>query len=201
MYKQQQPVIRHYALTSPKHTLHVIGFVLSSINQRFYRVGNINEVLRNTGDTPHLSKFQRKAWQAICSESQAIFNFVVANGQCDAFTAIDFYSQLPGLGIVKAGFCAQLLHGVGGCLDRHWLKELGLSPSAFNASGVTPKRRARMLQLYCDTLDTVGTCAYLWDSWCHTVASLYPAHFYGAEHVSQYHWEAITGKEWPATKE
>lgn len=200
MYRQQQPVIRNYALTSPKHTLHVIGFVLASINQKFHRVDAINQSIREKGDTHHFSKFQRKAWHAITSEAQEIYEFVCRD-HVSAYEAIDFYSQLPGLGIVKAGFCAQLLHGVGGCLDRHWLKELGLSVSAFNASGVTPRRRERMLNLYCDTLDTVGTCEYLWDAWCHTVASLYPDFFLDAEHVSVYHWNAITGKGWYDEKE
>lgn len=193
MYKTHQPIIRNYALQSPKHTLHVISFVLASINQKFYRVRDINANIRDKGDTQHFSKFQRKAWQAITSEAQSIHEFV-CQADVTEYVAIDFYSQFPGIGIVKAGFCAQLLHGVGGCLDRHWLKALGLSVGAFNASGVSPRRRAHMLYLYCDTLNKVGSCEHLWNAWCHTVASLYPNHFTDAEHVSSYHWEAITGR-------
>lgn len=193
MYHDHQSDIRNYALLSPKHTLHVIGFVLASINQKFHRVESITHALRTTGDTRFFSERQRKGWRAICSEALCIHEFA-CRSDVTPYDAIHFYSQLPGLGIAKAGFVAQLIHGVAGCLDTHWLKALGLSKGAFNASGTTPRRRARMIGLYVDTLRDVGSCGYLWDTWCHTIASLYPDHYADAEHVSRYHWEAITGK-------
>lgn len=82
------------------------------------------------------------------------------------------YLAIPGLGIVKASFLAQMTVGDGACLDTLNLRTLGLREDAFK----TPKTlqvktiRAR-IAAYNATWRSVGDSAHWWDSWCDLVAS------------------------------
>lgn len=81
------------------------------------------------------------------------------------------YLSIPGLGIVKASFLAQLTVADGACLDTVNIQRLGLAADAFK----TPKSlkigalKARLLT-YNATWRAHGDSAYWWDTWCDTLA-------------------------------
>ena len=46
-------------------------------------------------------------------------------------------------------------------------------------------------KLYTTTLENIGGCEYLWDSWCIFMADKYPKRYNNAQHVSRLHVEYL----------
>lgn len=102
------------------------------------------------------------------------------------------FMAVPGLGIVKASFMAQLLVGDGACLDSHNLERLGLRAEFFK----TPKTLkaatiAEKIKTYRLTWQARGDSAFWWDSWCDLLAARYPKHFQDGRAVSALHTLAL----------
>jgi hypothetical protein len=110
------------------------------------------------------------------------------------------YLQIPGLGIVKAEFLAQLTVGEGACLDVHNLRMLGLSESAFK----TPKTlRVESIQKRISAYNAVWRAvnpqsSYWWNEWCDAYASRpqtkSPVKYQSGSDVSAAHLCAIESK-------
>jgi hypothetical protein len=103
---------------------------------------------------------------------------------------------IPGLGLAKAGFLAQLCWGRIGCLDTHNLRRLGIDPKAVTvgAKPKTPKGvqgYRRRIDTYVSTCRFVGGSEVLWDDWCTYVADRQPKRYDGAEDVSAWHLQAL----------
>lgn len=185
MYRDDQPRIAEFARTSPEATAHVIKFVLCSIRRRIELVdGVLRRVAR--GDFRGLCKFQRDGIAYV----DALANDVYTIGNYDDVELVTHYLQVPGLGIAKAGFAAQLLHGVGGCLDTHNLRMLGLHANTFYTPATIGALRKR-IKMYLDACENAGDSEKLWDRWCAYVAKLRPGVWSSAQAVSQYHVRAI----------
>ncbi len=81
------------------------------------------------------------------------------------------YMDIPGLGIVKASFMAQLTVADGACLDIHNLRHLGLSVESFKMSKTaTPATYARRIGAYNAVWRDIGDSAHWWDLWCDSYA-------------------------------
>lgn len=110
----------------------------------------------------------------------------------DPVYAIDEIVQFRGLGVVKAGFLAQLYGIPVGCLDTHNQRNFGLSVEAFQGvEKQTAKTRLAKIETYVDLCNKVGGADYLWDHWCHYVASRYRDHFDDGVAVSKMHVDCI----------
>lgn len=82
------------------------------------------------------------------------------------------YMAIPGLGIVKASFLAQLTVANGACLDVHNLRALGLDINIFKTpKTLKPEFIMKRLRTYNATWRAHGDSAFWWDSWCDAYAA------------------------------
>ena len=106
----------------------------------------------------------------------------------DVVGAIDLIALVPGLGVVKAAFVAQMAGFDIGCLDRHNLARLGLPEDAFKLpKTLLPETRRRKIAEYVRYTRAAGTSEYWWNSWCAYVAGRRGSPLKTAAAVSAYH--------------
>jgi len=102
------------------------------------------------------------------------------------------FVKVPGLGLPKAGFLAQLLTGHAGCLDMHNIERFGLDPSVWM---IRPRRDPAAqvreiddkIALYLKLIDACGGSEKLWDEWCEWLNDSVGT-FHNADDVSRRHW-------------
>lgn len=85
--------------------------------------------------------------------------------------AISRLLDVPGLGIVKAAFVAQLMGYDVACLDSRNVTREGRNPRAFRTDGKTPAQLAPKVRQY--VTETFGKAELYWDAWCNDVAQAY----------------------------
>jgi hypothetical protein len=120
------------------------------------------------------SKFA--AWAYISDEAKAsqLWRDVLA---CDtqrrkgAVEAISNLLRVPGLGIVKAAFIAQLMGFNVACLDARNIAREKRNPRAFRTDGKSPEALRPKVIAYVQ--ETWGKAARYWDAWCNDVAAAY----------------------------
>jgi hypothetical protein len=89
----------------------------------------------------------------------------------DVVGAVDILSNVPGLGIVKASFVAQICGLEVACLDTHNLKRLGLGEATFKlAKSVKHETKLAKIAKYVAVCAREGGSRYFWNSWCEFVA-------------------------------
>lgn len=197
MYAEEQPRIAAFARANPENFARVITFALCTIRMPLYDaakdVAN-NDVyggaeVRSVFGAKHdgLAELRRNAstYYELCE--QAYYRFGRKQLADDVlFTLVG----VPGLGPAKAGFCAQMIYGVSGCLDTHNLVRFGIREREFRfdkrAQG-GHERRTRIIMAYNDVCEALGGTAYLWDTWCEYVAKREPGRYDSAAHVSRLH--------------
>lgn len=85
--------------------------------------------------------------------------------------AITALLRVPGLGIVKAAFVAQLMGFDVACLDSRNVTREGRNPRAYRTDGRSPESLAPKVARYVG--ETYGKAAHYWDAWCGDVAEAY----------------------------
>ncbi len=110
----------------------------------------------------------------------------------DAAGVLDALTRVPGLGLAKAGFLAQMCYGLAGCLDTHNLRRFGLSPNICTLRGnLMAPTRARRIDAYLAAVDACGGTESLWDGWCIHLADRDPSRYAHAYDVSELHPAAL----------
>ncbi len=192
MYATDQPIVAKHA-TTVAGFVDTLNMVSLSIRNPWHKVGSmLKDVDKNGAGSIYLKNGTKAAFYAYVTS-----HAVSLKADCDALAAagdtvglIYRLTQIPGLGIVKAGFVAQLVYGVGGCLDCHNLKRLGLKESAFKLTGKEHLDKTR-IAIYVDAINRAGGTAQLWDDWCVYLALYTPnAKNWtgGPSAVSKAHW-------------
>lgn len=104
--------------------------------------------------------------------------------------------QVPGFGVVKAGFAAQLFSNLVGCIDVHNITLYGVPMSAlrYNRKLKPPTLRRKRAD-YIGLCNSLGGSAFLWSQWCDHVARIRPNNWENGRAVSLYHFEVISGLE------
>jgi hypothetical protein len=83
-------------------------------------------------------------------------------------------SRIPGLGIVKSAFVAQLLGADIACIDSRNAKRLSIGPETYKTYGEKYKKtRAFRRRVARYVSDWKGKAAELWDDWCRDIAPRY----------------------------
>lgn len=85
--------------------------------------------------------------------------------------AIGRLLDVPGLGIVKAAFIAQLMGYDVACLDARNVTREGRNARAYRTDGKTPRQLAPKVRQY--VAETFGKAELYWDAWCEDVAQAY----------------------------
>jgi hypothetical protein len=110
------------------------------------------------------------------------------SGQISLDRLIVEYLAIPGLGLAKTNFLAQMTVGDGACLDRHNLIHLGLPKDMFKScNGLQPATVLRKVESYRSIWQARGDSAYWWDSWCDYVAARRPSWFANGAATSAIH--------------
>jgi len=170
---------------------------LLSIRQPFYLVPTqFASVQRMGAESQYLFGWKKEGFRTLAREAEGFRLAALAYKAAPSGEALDALVQrfmtVPGLGIVKASFLAQLVIGEGACLDSHNLERLGLRAEFFK----TPKTLkaatiAEKIKTYRLTWSERGDSAYWWDSWCELIAAKYPKHFSDGAAVSALHTLAL----------
>lgn len=202
MYDRDMPLMRQHALASPSGLVSVVGFVLCTIQQPLSGVKNQMADLRNHGaQSKYLFGSKRLGYQYALDHCEVLHAAIIAAVRVDDVVgAIDVLSNVPGLGVVKASFVAQICGLQVACLDTHNLRRLGLAESAFKMpKGLSHKTRLTKIKAYVKACKAGAPRAerqafarYWWDAWCASVAgSRFNKSLPTADAVSAYHWECI----------
>ena len=193
MFKKHQPNIEEFARKDPDNFAQVVLFVSATIQQMFHMVPAIVDSVREHGlDSKHLWGSKKDTWIYTLENKEMLFEAVFSD--MDLEDKLLSLAEIPGIGLVKAGFVLQLCTGEVGCLDVHNLRRFGLSAQTFKLGKVKYLTARKKATLYIKTCIECGGSEKLWDDWCDLIADKYPMRFRGGNAVSELHEEIITGK-------
>ena len=173
MFSNHQPLIGKSAQSSPAGLARVVQFVSLTIQQTIERVPVDLDVVTKKGvNAPCLWGMKKSNYEYMQKHSRDLYvNAMACNG--DATQLVNLFGMLPGLGLVKGAFVAQMAFGVSGCLDSHNLKRFGINPNRYKAGvfkNLKQESQAARIKEYNALIDKCGGTEGLWDSWCNYVA-------------------------------
>ena len=172
-YDRDVPLMKAHALASPEGLTDVITFVLCTIQQPLQSVARQMADIRVNGDTSkYLFGSKRDGYRYAVDHAAVLHAAVVkAVEVSDTVGAVDVLSNVPGLGIVKASFVAQICGLEVACLDTHNLRRLGLGEAEFKlAKTVKHATKLAKIARYVAVCADTGGARHWWNSWCDFVA-------------------------------
>lgn len=205
MYAQHATAIQRYAQQSPECLEHVIQFVAFTIHTQFDVAAEQVRDMRNgepdvryannvkaTGYTINWIEDNRESvWMTL----ETLYNAAYPDEDTADLMLSYLATNIPGLGLVKAGFALQLTYGMSGCLDTHNLNRFDLKVWAGRSRNFkflkTGKARYNRVRQYNQACDDCGGTAALWDTWCDYVAKRWPMRYANGFEVSALHCEAL----------
>lgn len=159
-----------------------ILFVVLSIRQPITKVPEqLRDVCRDP-DSVWLFGHKRAAYDYLDKHAPALWEACKAAQR--PYDAIMTLLAVPGLGIVKAAFAAQMMGFDCACLDSRNVTRLGLSPRRYRTDGRPPDKLTGKVRAY--LAETEGRAAEFWNDWCEDVAEAYglDAHGVSALHLA-----------------
>lgn len=186
MYAQHNPVIANYMRESTEGFFRGAMFAVLSIRQPITIVPDSLAAVAN-GDLSPLFGHKLDAHLYLCEHGAALRERVLSAP--DNETRLAALCEVPGLGIVKAGFVLQLMGYDVACLDSRNVKREGRNPRAFRTDGrkgKATKAFGRKIKAYLQEVE--GRSAEYWDHWCEDVAKVYKM---TAEEISGLHLSIV----------
>lgn len=200
MYQTHQPIISGWAQAHPDNLARVIQFAILSARVQFSRMPYVIEhaARGESGDGFYGYKVRAyaEAWHRREAHHWHLLDIWSNPWDCRrerANQVLDYLcGNVYGLSTVKAGFVAQMVFGVSGCLDSVNTQRLEL-PTRYAriCPTTTPPARRRLIQKYNGMIYRLGGPRKLWDDWCAVIARKYPATFRNAHDASAYHLECL----------
>lgn len=173
MYDRDMPAIRAHALASPDGLMDVITFTLLTIQQPFASMRDqVADVRKRGARSRFLFGSKRKGYRyALAHKAELYAAACAAVRTNDTEAAIAAFLKVPGLGIPKASFVAQMLGLNAACLDRHNLRALGKPETGIKSvNSLKPETQRKKIAEYLDTC-SIKTPRKWWDEWCDFVAA------------------------------
>lgn len=175
MYSNHMPAIRDAMRADFTVFQRGAVFAVCSIRQPTINVPDQLAVLFDgaEGENP-LFGHKHEAWAFIQGPDAAtLWRDVLSRPmtRAGAQAAIVDLLRVPGLGIVKAGFVAQLMGFDVACLDSRNVTREGRNPRAFRTDGRAPEALRPKVLAY--VAETYGKARRYWDVWCRDVAAAY----------------------------
>jgi len=177
------------AMREEPEILHrTIVMVLLSIRQPWYKVPEqFADVMKRGADSKYLFGFKRDGYEKSRQYEKIIHKMIFENPDDLDFVILTLM-KIPGLGLAKASFVAQMAVGDGACLDSHNLRRIGLTADFTrlnkNANGAIIKSK---IETYNEAWKTYGDSEFWWNSWCEALAQRSPTKFESASAVSTIH--------------
>jgi hypothetical protein len=198
MYITHAKAIQNYAKQSSDNLVNVITMVVLSIQQPWLSVGDqMADVKQNGLDSKFLWGNKRKAYTYITKRKDFIHNqylAVINSSKSDdnkAYSLMNIFLRVEGLGMVKAGFVCQLSAGLVGCIDLHNIRLYGIDEKVLKLpkSLKTKTLRDDRINKYISICHNIGT-ENLWDTWCDYLSTKSPKWSDGFE-VSKVHYDYL----------
>jgi thermostable 8-oxoguanine DNA glycosylase len=178
MYQRDCTMIAQYALASPQGLYDVIEFTLCTINMPISRVHLQRQSIKEEGTQSKWVSATKANGINYAKMNQAYLHKQILHIRdkygLDTIDgsqyAIDLFIKIPSIGMVKAGFIAQMCGFNVACLDRHNVRALGMSETALNLNKkVSDELRLKKIREYVKLCRRRGS-EYWWDTWCNYVA-------------------------------
>ena len=198
MYITHAKAIQNYAKQSSDNLVDVITMVVLSIQQPWLSVGDQMADVKQKGlDSKFLWGNKRKAYTYITKRKDFIYNqylAVINSNKSDddkAYSLMNIFLRVEGLGMVKAGFVCQLSAGLVGCIDLHNIRLYGIDEKVLKLpkSLKTKTLRDDRINKYISICHNIGT-ENLWDTWCDYLSTKSPKWSDGFE-VSKVHYDYL----------
>lgn len=179
MYQRDCTTISNYALASPSGLRDVGEFTICTVNMPLSRVLDMRRDVKVNGyQSKWLSSVKRDGFAYLSQMSPSLHanlcKIIDKHGTDTidaAQQAIDTLMDIPGVGMVKAGFIAQMCGLEVACLDRHNVRALGMKEDALKIDKkLKPDTRNKKIRNYVKLCRRSGGAEYWWDTWCNYVA-------------------------------
>ena len=200
MYVRDGIAIAAHACASPSGLFDVIEFTLCTIQMGLSTVKlQRRDIAANGAASAFLFGSKRDGWNYCRDNIASLWGEAMAireRGLSDVENVTDavlLFMQVPGLGMVKASFVAQMLGFNVACLDTHNLRRLGLPMSAMKVSAtLKPASMRRKVQAYVMLCQQDGA-EYWWNTWCDYVAGNRSNKLLDTgDVVSKFHYDVVT---------
>ena len=192
MYARDMPELAQLARSSAQGFKDILTFVLLTIQQPFQMTARQMCDVRHRGpESPYLFGSKRPGYLAVLESDELRLDVLAASDRGDREHAMKRLLEVPGLGLAKAGFAAQIMGAATACLDTHNLNRLGL-PGFKSLVRASPKLVERKIKEYLAIVDAHGTAQWWWDTWCEYVAGRRNSPLKTADEVSRFHVEAVS---------
>lgn len=134
MYIEHQSVASAWAREKPEHFARVVQFCVASARTRFESVLHTMRHADSAGPFAAMPLARARGWDHAWRRRDEVFH------NCEEIASrsrsrrergeylVRYLAMLPGLGLVKAGFIAQIAYGAAGCLDTINCERLDLPP-------------------------------------------------------------------------
>lgn len=193
MYSDHVPQTAQIALSSDEGFTKTVTFVLCTIQMPFWRTKTLMSDVAQNGEHSKALFGSKRQGYVFAKNHATQLRTQLRNAQTTV-DAIETLTSIPGLGVVKAAFVAQLCGFNAACLDTHNLKRLGFKETALKfpktLSAASKRKRIAEYDALCRQ---TGGSEYWWNTWCDYVAqTTNRKHFNSANEVSAYHLECLS---------
>ena len=171
MYTKHNPVIAEHGNSSPNGLQDIITFVVATIQTPISRATTVAEdIHKNGANSKYLNQSKRLTVEYIKKHKRSLHRKLQSSETPE--DAVKLLIDLPGLGIVKAAFAAQLLGHDIGCIDRHNVILYNVPQCTLRIpSSLQPATKDRKIADYVELCKDIGGTEVMWDNWCEYVAN------------------------------
>jgi hypothetical protein len=190
MFAKHQVKIMKWAMKNADNIFLLILMVSLSIRQPWAVIGKqLQDVQANGSNSKYLFGSKKDLYFHVMENKQAIFQLLkdTKAGKVSQAECLYNLTNIPGLGLAKAGFVMQLAIGMAGCIDSHNVTMFGVNPNALKMGKVKAEKALEKAKMYLDLCEKLGGTEFLWDNWCNFVAVRHPKHFQDGNDVSARH--------------
>ena len=199
MYQSHIQACNDAAQSGPEEFARMLRFVLATIQQQLETVPDIMQDFEQQGRESRFAFGAKKDGLAYISDNASITYYEALASMDDDVELLLTFLKVPGLGLVKAGFAAQLFAGRVGCLDVHNIRMYNVDERVLRVNkNAQPKTLRKRATAYAEACIKLGGPVALWAHWCEYKAKVSPAGNWpeGGESVSMLHVEALHGSWW-----
>jgi hypothetical protein len=159
------------AQSGPSGLAAVIRFALLTIRTQFESIQTLAaDYLNNGNESKQLWGFKRRAFAYVEAHQDELFASATDALQVSDAALIEVFTDVPGLGLAKAGFVAQLFANRVGCLDYLNVKRYGVDPKDVSLpKTLKPASKRKRINAYVVLCADIGSSSALWGTWCDMV--------------------------------
>lgn len=214
MFKDHNPIINEYMQASAEQMIDGIMFVVLSVKTPFHTMAQQMADYRAKGlDSKYVWGFKRQTYEYLQENGKDLYDELMDLSTRSQFGDRKFkgrsiwterdrkmmlvLTDVPGLGVVKAGFVMQMMFGRVGCIDVHNLRRF-YKVDAKDVKFVkiaSDHVKLEKITNYINICKGNRSTQKLWDQWCEqlTDKKCNKGRFSSGDEVSSFHVQALVG--------